>query len=169
MVTSYGKNITILYSMEIDTAVFAIKACLAVLAGLIIGLERELRGKDAGLKTNSLVALGSCSFVLMSLEFRGEEFVDTTRVLGQIITGIGFIGAGTILQQRGKIEGLTSAATIWCSAAAGCLAAFDMFWELAIISFLVLFINFIFTMIENKLIRKRERKANREKPGLRKD
>lgn len=155
--------------MDLDTTVFAIKAGLAVLAGLIIGLERELRGKDAGLKTNSLVALGSCSFVLMSLEFRGDEFVDTTRVLGQIITGIGFIGAGTILQQRGKIEGLTSAATIWCSAAAGCLAAFDMYWELAIISFLVLFINFIFTMIENRLIRNRERKEEREKPGLRKD
>ncbi len=155
--------------MEMDTAVFTIKVCLAVVAGLIIGLERELRGKDAGLKTNALVALGACSFVLMSLGFRDDEFVDITRVLGQIITGIGFIGAGTILQQRGKIEGLTSAATIWCSAAAGCLAAFDMYWELAIISFLVLFINFFFTIIENKLIRKRELDANRKKAGLRKD
>lgn len=154
-----------------DVALFAIKVLLAVVAGTVIGLEREFRGKDAGLKTNSLVALGSCVFVLLSLEFRGDEFVDTTRVLGQIVTGIGFIGAGTILQQRGKIEGLTSAATIWCSASAGALAALAMYWQLAIIGAIVLFINFVFTYIENKLIRKRQHdeEKKKEKPGLRKD
>lgn len=152
-----------------DIALFALKVFLAVIAGVLIGLEREFRGKDAGLKTNSLVALGSCVFFLISLQFRMEEFVDDTRVLGQIVTGIGFIGAGTILQQRGKIEGLTSAATIWCSAAAGCLAAMAMYWELAIICGVVLFINFVFTIIENKLIRKRELKNNKEKTGLQKD
>ncbi len=141
-----------------DLTDFSLRISLAALAGIFIGLEREFRGKDAGLKTNALVALGACVFVLISLEFRGEEFVDTTRVIGQVVAGIGFIGAGTILQQRGKIEGLTSAATIWCSAAAGCLAAMGMFWELGIISLLVLFINFIFTIIENKLIRNRKQK-----------
>lgn len=148
-----------------DLTDFGARISLAALAGIFIGLEREFRGKDAGLKTNALVALGACVFVLISLEFRGEEFVDATRVIGQVVAGIGFIGAGTILQQRGKIEGLTSAATIWCSAAAGCLAALGMFWELAIISLLVLFINFIFTIIENKLIRNRKlKKEEREQP-----
>lgn len=152
-----------------DIAIFALKVFLAVIAGVLIGLEREFRGKDAGLKTNSLVALGACVFFLISLRFEMQDFVDETRVLGQIVTGIGFIGAGTILQQRGKIEGLTSAATIWCSAAAGCLAAMDMYWELAIICGVVLFINFVFTIIENKLIRKRESKNKKEKTGLRKN
>lgn len=151
-----------------EIALFTLKVCAAVVAGILIGLEREFRGKDAGLKTNALVALGSCVFVLISLTFRGEEYVDTTRVLGQIITGIGFIGAGTILQERGKIEGLTSAATIWCSAAAGCLAALDFFVELAIVLGLVLFINFILTIIENKLIRKREKKEHKENAGYKK-
>lgn len=141
-----------------DLTEFGVRISLAALAGIFIGLEREFRGKDAGLKTNALVALGACVFVLISLEFRGEDFVDTTRVIGQVVAGIGFIGAGTILRQRGKVEGLTSAATIWCSAAAGCLAAVEMFWELGMISLLVLFINFIFTIIENKLIRNRKQK-----------
>ncbi|MFO7720582.1 MAG: MgtC/SapB family protein [Gillisia sp.] len=141
-----------------DLMEFGVRISLAALAGIFIGLEREFKGKDAGLKTNALVALGACVFVLLSLEFRGEEFVDTTRVIGQVVAGIGFIGAGTILQQRGKVEGLTSAATIWCSAAAGCLAAMGMFWELGMISALVLFINLIFNIIENKLIRNRKQK-----------
>lgn len=145
-----------------DLTDFSLRIGLAVIAGIFIGLERELRGKDAGLKTNALVALGSCVFVLISLEFRGEDFVDTTRVIGQVVAGIGFIGAGTILRQRGKIEGLTSAATIWCSAAAGCLAAMGMFRELVIISVMVLFINLIFTIIENKLIRNRKRKNEKK-------
>lgn len=145
-----------------DLTDFSFRIGLAVIAGLFIGLERELRGKDAGLKTNALVALGSCVFVLISLGFRGEDFVDTTRVIGQVVAGIGFIGAGAILRQGGKIEGLTSAATIWCSAAAGCLAAMGMFRELVIISFLVLFINLIFTIIENKLIRNRKRKNEKK-------
>lgn len=145
-----------------DLTDFSLRIGLAVIAGIFIGLERELRGKDAGLKTNALVALGSCVFVLISLEFRGEDFVDTTRVIGQVVAGIGFIGAGTILRQRGKIEGLTSAATIWCSAAAGCLAAMGMFRELVIISVMVLFINLIFTIIENKLIRNRKQKNEKK-------
>jgi putative Mg2+ transporter-C (MgtC) family protein len=129
---------------------FAIKAGLAILGGLIIGVERELRGKSAGLKTNCLVALGASVFVILSLQFRGEEYVDTTRVIGQIVTGIGFIGAGTILQNGNKVEGLTTAATIWCSAAIGCLAALEMFAELGIICVLVLFVNFGLTFIEKK-------------------
>lgn len=145
-----------------DLTDFSLRIGLAAIAGIFIGLERELRGKDAGLKTNALVALGSCVFVLISLEFRGEDFVDTTRVIGQVVAGIGFIGAGTILRQRGKIEGLTSAATIWCSAAAGCLAAMGMFRELVIISVMVLFINLIFTIIENKLIRNRKQKNEKK-------
>lgn len=129
---------------------FSIKVVIAVFGGFFIGIERELRGKSAGLKTNSLVALGACIFVLLSLEFFDEDFVDHTRVIGQVVTGIGFIGAGTILQTGNKVEGLTTAATIWCSAAVGCLAALNMLEEVAIICVLVLLINFGFTYIEKK-------------------
>lgn len=133
---------------------FSIKVVIAVLGGFLIGIERELRGKSAGLKTNSLVALGACIFVLLSLKFHGEQFVDHTRVIGQVVTGIGFIGAGTILQTGNKVEGLTTAATIWCSAAVGCLAALNMLEEVGIICILVLLVNFGFTYIEKKFFPK---------------
>ncbi len=136
---------------------FSIRVGLAALAGLLIGAEREIRGKSAGLKTNALVALGASVFVLASLTFKGEEFVDITRVLGQVVSGIGFIGAGTILQQKGSIKGLTTAATIWCSAGAGCLAALEMYKELAVICVIIISINYTFGVLERKLLQKKNK------------
>lgn len=141
---------------------FGLRIGAATVAGLMVGAEREWIGKDAGLKTNALVALGACVFIILSLQFRGESNVDITRVLGQVVTGIGFIGAGTILQRNNKIEGLTSAATIWCSAGAGCLAALEMYKELAVLTLLIIVINFFFGFIEVKLIDHRKKK-NEEK------
>jgi len=141
---------------------FVLKVGLAVIAGVFIGAEREYKGKSAGLKTNALVALGSCVFILISMEFRGEQNVDVTRVLGQVVTGIGFIGAGTILHQGTKVEGLTTAATIWCSAGAGGLAAIGMYEELAVITILVIIINFVFSFFEVKLMRRRNLLKSKE-------
>lgn len=140
-----------------DWTLFALRVCLATVAGLIIGLEREIQGKEAGLKTNALVSLGAAIFVLMSLEFEGDKYVDITRVLGQIVVGIGFIGAGTILQKGAKVKGLTTAATIWCSAGAGCLAGFGLYTELAIIAGIILTINLVFGYIEHKMIKKKKK------------
>lgn len=133
---------------------FSLKAGLALLGGFSIGIEREIRHKSAGLKTNSLVSLGACVFVLLSLEFQGNPAVDPTRVIGQIVTGIGFIGAGTILQRGSKVAGLTTAATIWCSAGVGCLAALGMFKELLVVCFLVILVNFFFSFAERKIFHK---------------
>lgn len=129
---------------------FSSRIGLAALAGLVIGMEREMKGKSAGLKTNALVAIGAAVFVLLSLEFRGDQFVDTTRVIGQIVTGIGFIGAGTIIQRGGNVSGLTTAATIWCSAGAGCLAALDMYKELIIVAVFILVINYVFSYLAKR-------------------
>ena len=138
-----------------ELAEFVLKVGLAVIAGFFIGAEREYRGKSAGLRTNALVALGACVFILISLNFQGDQNVDVTRVLGQVVTGIGFIGAGTILHHGTKVEGLTTAATIWCSAGAGCLAAVGMYQELAIISVLVIIINYVFSFFEIRFRKKR--------------
>ena len=73
---------------------FLFKILLAIGAGLLIGVEREFKGKDTGLKTNMLVSVGSCVFVFLSLQFQGGESFDPTRVLSQVVTGIGFLGAG---------------------------------------------------------------------------
>src|SRR5436189_3055208 len=98
---------------------------LATLFGGAIGLERELGGKPAGLRTNILICIGSVLYTHLSLAMLAAANggippgTDTTRVAAQIVTGVGFIGAGTILHARGAVVGLTSAATIWVVAAIG--------------------------------------------------
>ncbi|MCW8981976.1 MULTISPECIES: MgtC/SapB family protein [Altibacter] len=130
---------------------FAIRIGCAIGAGLLIGIEREYKKKSAGLKTNMLVSLGAAVFILLSLRFMGEEHVDITRVLSQVVIGVGFLGAGTIMQRGKDIYGLTTAATIWCSAAAGCMAGFGLFWELGILTAVVVLINYVFGIIDSKI------------------
>ena len=91
---------------------------LATLLGGAIGLERELGGKPAGLRTNILICLGAVLYTSLSIDLAGDR-ADPGRVAAQIVTGVGFIGAGTILHARGAVVGLTSAATIWVVAAIG--------------------------------------------------
>ena len=94
---------------------------LAAGLGAAIGLEREYRQKPAGLRTNILIAVGSALFTIMSLELtRGVG--DQSRVAGQIVTGIGFLGGGAILRNRDTVHGMTTAATIWVNAAIGVAA-----------------------------------------------
>lgn len=96
------------------------KLLIAILAGGGIGLEREMRGKPAGLRTNILICLGSALLMDLSIRITQDSGVgDPGRIAAQVVTGIGFLGAGTILHTRGAITGLTSAATIWVVAAIG--------------------------------------------------
>lgn len=121
---------------------FLIKLLAASIAGGALGVEREKSNKSAGLRTNMLVSVGSAIFVMISAELlENSETGDPTRVIGQIVTGIGFLGAGVILHQGPNVMGLTTAATIWCSAALGCLAGFGLYWELAISTVLIISIN----------------------------
>lgn len=91
---------------------------IAVLLGGAVGFERERRGKAAGLRTNILICVGAALFTRLSIEMAGGVG-DPGRIAAQIVTGVGFLGAGTILQARGRVTGLTSAATIWLVAAIG--------------------------------------------------
>ncbi|MCM5663354.1 MgtC/SapB family protein [Galbibacter mesophilus] len=138
-------------SENIKVADFILKLGSATVAGLLIGLEREYKGKSAGLKTNTLVSIGAAVFVIISMQYEHQFGVDATRVLSQVVVGIGFLGAGVILQKDNKIKGLTTAATIWCSAAAGCLAATALYVELAFLSTLVVIINLLFGYIDSKI------------------
>ncbi len=130
---------------------FLYKILLAIGAGLLIGFEREYKGKDAGLKTNMLVSVGACAFVILSLQYQGGPFIDLTRVLSQVVTGIGFLGAGVILKKGGTVQGLTTAATIWCSAAAGCISALYLVTDLMLFTGAVLLVNLIFGLIGKKI------------------
>lgn len=93
---------------------------LAALLGAAVGLERELRQKSAGLRTNTLIAVGAALFTLMSIELaEWTPGADRTRIAAQIVTGIGFLGAGAIMRTGSGISGLTTAATVWVNAAIG--------------------------------------------------
>lgn len=96
---------------------FLIRLFLALGLGGAIGLERQLRNHEGGLKTNALVAMGSCMFVIMA-----ETFPNPDHIVGQIIQGIGFLGAGMIMRDGLHVRGLNTAATLWCAAAVGTLA-----------------------------------------------
>ncbi len=92
---------------------------VAAILGSAIGMEREIQGKSAGLRTNSLICVGACLFTELSIALTGPGTGDPSRVAAQIVTGVGFIGAGTIMRGRGAVTGLTTAATIWLVAAVG--------------------------------------------------
>ena len=139
-----------------ELSVFSSRLLIALLCGILIGLERQLRQRSAGLTTNSLVAVGACIFILVSETVitnatlaGGPVNNDNLRVLAQIVTGIGFLGAGVILRDGFTIHGLNSAATLWCSAAVGSMCGYGL-WKEAVVSVLViLFINWVLKLIEH--------------------
>jgi putative Mg2+ transporter-C (MgtC) family protein len=90
---------------------------LAAALGGALGLERELRQKSAGLRTNILIAVGSALFTIMSFDLAATTGTDPTRIAAQIVTGIGFFGAGAIMRTGSGVHGMTTAATIWVNAA----------------------------------------------------
>jgi len=90
----------------------------AILCGTIIGLERQVRGKPVGIRTSTLIVMGTYLFLKTSLLLQGDQ-IDHSRVIGQIVTGIGFLGAGVMLAKDGAVVGVTSAAAIWVLAAIG--------------------------------------------------
>jgi len=96
-----------------------LKLLAAVLAGGIIGVERELRDKPAGLRTNVLICLGAAFFTMVSVKMTLGNAADPTRIAAQIVTGVGFLGAGAILHLESHVVGLTTAATIWVVASIG--------------------------------------------------
>ena len=92
-----------------------LRLILAVILGMMVGFERELAHKPAGLRTHMLVCLGSCLFTVISLEFA----VDPARIASGIVAGIGFIGAGAIIAEPDRVVGITTAASLWMTAAIG--------------------------------------------------
>src|SRR5436190_18157037 len=116
-----------------------LRLILAAFLGGIIGLERELKHKPAGLRTNMFICFGSAMFTILSSELAGQFGGDHTRIAAQIIAGIGFIGAGSILHSRGSVTGLTTAATLFVVASIG-MACGGGFYLQAIFATLVILV-----------------------------
>ncbi len=114
---------------------------LAALLGALVGLERQWRQRMAGLRTNALVSLGSASFTLMSMMVDGDA--SPTRVAAQVVSGIGFLGAGVIMKEGANIRGLNTAATLWCSAAIGVMAGAGYFLAATLVALAILATNML--------------------------
>jgi putative Mg2+ transporter-C (MgtC) family protein len=127
---------------------------LAVILGGLIGLERELKKKGAGLQTYSLVSLGSCLFSLIAFSLGNLKIIDPSPILVAIAVGMGFIGAGAIFRGETQVFGLTTAAGLWTVAAIG-LAVGAKLYSLAFFStILVLVIFYFFGLLEEKFFKK---------------
>lgn len=98
-----------------------LRLILACVLGAVFGFERELKNKPAGYITFLLVSMGSCLFAVLQKNILGPDSQDKSRIIAQVVSGVGFLGAGTILHNRGSVKGITTAALLWVSAAVGLL------------------------------------------------
>ncbi|MBI5631732.1 MAG: MgtC/SapB family protein [Elusimicrobia bacterium] len=122
------------------------KLLISLCLGGVIGLEREVSDKAAGLRTHILICLGATLFTVLSVRFYGGS--DPTRIAAQIVSGIGFLGAGAIMREGDRVTGLTTAATIWTVAAIGMGVGLGYHNEAAFATVLVLFIQLAFTKLD---------------------
>lgn len=123
-----------------------IQLLLAIALGGVIGFEREIKRRPAGLRTHMLVSLGAAIFTIISVSFA----VDPVRIAAAIVTGIGFLGAGSIISTRGHMHGVTTAATLWVVASIGLGVGVGQYW-IAIIGTILVFIILQIKKVEEKI------------------
>lgn len=145
-----------------DVFLVAIRLFLAAFLGAIIGVEREMKNRAAGFRTHIIVSVGACLIMLIGVDAIGEissdNARDVARMAGQVVSGIGFLGAGTILQKKDGVSGLTTAATLWLSAAIG-LAVGIGYYEGAIIATVICLITLVSLKGFSDFINKRTTKS----------
>jgi len=152
--------------MDISSSIFLLSLkglILAAALGALIGFEREWAQRAAGLRTFSLISLGAALFVMISrlsfMQYLGVSSLDPSRTLGQIIVGVGFLGAGIIIfrQREGRVEGLTTAAMMWTTSAVGAAVGLELYWLAIFTTILIVLINFTVLPFEKRLEKKIEK------------
>ncbi len=130
-----------------------VKILLAVVLGGIVGYERERSGSYAGIRTHILVCMTSTFLIGAFISYEGFEFDSVARVCAAIMTGIGFLGAGTIMSRGGEVKGLTTAASVWGVAALGMVVAIGSFWEALVVTIIMVFVleMTFFTVIKRRI------------------
>lgn len=151
---------------------FIVRCGVAALCGGLIGVERELRGKPAGLRTNLLICVGAAMYMLVGLMLvhgEAETGTDPARIAAQVVTGIGFLGAGCIIQQGAQVTGLTSAATIWVVAAIGIIAGAGFPITAVIATTMVVLTLVVLGRVESRMLNRSHPddnvRAERRRPG----
>lgn len=132
----------------------ALKLVLAIVVGSVVGLEREIRGKPAGMRTMILITLGSTLFTIYSVEM-ADPWTDRARIAAQIVTGVGFLGAGAILHDRRHVTGLTTAASIWLVAALGIGIGLGAYVTTLATAVAVIFVLLVFARVQKWFDRRR--------------
>jgi len=127
----------------------------SIICGSILGIEREINNKKAGIKTNILICMGSALFTVCSILVT-KEVGDPSRVISQIVSGIGFLGAGTIIRYNDKVSGLTSAAIIWVASALGIIIGLGYGLTASVTTFLIVIILMLVRFFERKYIYQRK-------------
>ncbi|HNX68178.1 MAG TPA: MgtC/SapB family protein [Candidatus Omnitrophota bacterium] len=134
--------------------------------GALVGLEREFNGKEAGFKTYTLVCLGSALMMIVSADiyliYKGLTIVDPSRIAAQVVTGIGFLGAGAIIRDQQGVRGLTTAAGIWAVCGIGLACGTGLFKPAIFTTALVLVVLVLFQKVEHKMIPKKKHEKNEE-------
>lgn len=137
-----------------------LRLILSVFLSSLVGLERQIHRRAAGLRTHILVCLGSCLIMLTSLYvfdiYKDKAPLDPARIAAGVITGIGFLGAGTIIREREGIRGLTTAASLWLVAGVGLAVGIGFYLAGVISTILALFVLFFLRYIEEKIFIKEE-------------
>ena len=145
-----------------DIFLVATRLILAAILGAVIGIEREIKNRAAGFRTHIIVSVGACLIMLIGIDGIGKSSSDTARdtarIAGQVVSGIGFLGAGTILQKKNGVSGLTTAATLWLSGAIG-LAVGIGYYEGAIIATVICLITLVSLKGISDLINKKTTKS----------
>ena len=138
-----------IFSLTVSEEIeIVVRLVLAAAFGAVVGYERRSADKPAGLRTLSLVAVGSALFTIISTF--GFENADQSRVAAQIVTGVGFLGAGTILRSGGSISGLTTAATIWATAAIGMAVGSGLYIAAVAGTIIILIILYVFSPVRDQ-------------------
>lgn len=137
------------------------KLFVSAIIGLIIGFEREIKNRSAGLRTHILVSTGACLIMLISSKAFKDS--DPTRIAAQVVSGIGFLGAGSILQGNNSITGLTTAANIWVCGAIGLAVGAGMYKEAISTALIILIVlTFLNSFIKGKILKKSVQVKERE-------
>ena len=127
------------------------KIFVASLCGLIIGWEREVKNKVAGIRTHIIVCVGACLFTATGFILGHQYNIDPTRIIGQIVTGVGFLGAGVIFKHEDKVVGVTSAAFIWLISAIGVLVGMGYLVSSLVFTVGLLAVLVLLQSVENKI------------------
>lgn len=136
----------------IPVEAIVIRLALALVFGAVIGIEREVRHKRAGLKTMTLASLGACGFAMMSNTF-GTGNHNPGQMAAMVVTGIGFIGAGVIIHREATVEGVTTAATLWAAASVGVAAGLGQLTLSSALTIAIAFVQLTFPYIERMIRR----------------